>query len=191
MLSLMKYKKRNGHTGHTALPDDSGSLDDGGRQLGPIGYKWARGKINWYKVPIPDEHSRWLNFCAPSVVDDFKFKIHLGTSLVVQWLRIRLPMQGTRVQALGREDPTCHRAPKPMRHNYWACALEPARQNYWARAPQLLKSTHSRTRVLQLLSLRAATTEARAPRVRAPQQEKPPQWEARAPQWRPNTAENK
>ena len=41
-----------------------------------------------------------------------------GTSLVAQWLRIRLPMQGTRVQALVREDPTCHRATKPVRHNY-------------------------------------------------------------------------
>ena len=40
----------------------------------------------------------------------------MGTSLVVQWLGICLPMQGTRVQALVREDPTCHGAPKPMRH---------------------------------------------------------------------------
>ena len=39
-----------------------------------------------------------------------------GASLVAQWLRIHLPMQGTRVQALVREDPTCHGA--------WA--LEPA-----------------------------------------------------------------
>ena len=38
--------------------------------------------------------------------------------------------------------------------------------------------------VLQLLSLCAATTEARVPRARAPQQEKPLQWEARAPQRR-------
>ena len=41
-----------------------------------------------------------------------------GTSLVVQWLRIHLPMQGTRVRALVREDPTCHGATKPMHHNY-------------------------------------------------------------------------
>ncbi|XP_069901865.1 Golgi membrane protein 1 isoform X2 [Globicephala melas] len=41
-----------------------------------------------------------------------------GTSLVAQWLRIRLQMQGTWVQALVREDPTCRRATKPMRHNY-------------------------------------------------------------------------
>ena len=34
------------------------------------------------------------------------------------------------------------------------------------------------------LSLCATTTEARVPRARAPQQKKPPQWEARAPQRR-------
>ena len=39
-------------------------------------------------------------------------------SLVAQWLRIRLPMQRTRVRALVREDPTCRRATKPVRHNY-------------------------------------------------------------------------
>ena len=36
----------------------------------------------------------------------------------------------------------------------------------------------------QLLSLCAAPIETCAPRARAPQQEKPPQWEARAPQQR-------
>ena len=41
-----------------------------------------------------------------------------GTSLVAQWLRIRLPMQGTRVQALVQEDPTCCGATKPVCHNY-------------------------------------------------------------------------
>ena len=86
-----------------------------------------------------------------------------GASLVVQWLRICLPMQGTWVWALVREDPTCGGATKPVRHNYWACALEPVSHNYWAHVPQLLS----------LLS-----------RARALQQEKPPQWEARAPQWR-------
>ena len=40
------------------------------------------------------------------------------TSLVAQWLRIHLPMQGTRVRALVREDPTCRGAAKPVRHNY-------------------------------------------------------------------------
>ena len=39
-------------------------------------------------------------------------------SLVAQWLRIRLLMQGTQVRALVRKDPTCHGATKPVRHNY-------------------------------------------------------------------------
>ena len=42
----------------------------------------------------------------------------LGPSLVVQWLRIHLPMQGTWVRALVREDPTCCGATKPVHHNY-------------------------------------------------------------------------
>ena len=41
-----------------------------------------------------------------------------GTSLVAQGLRICLPMQGTRVRALVREDPTCRGATKPVHHNY-------------------------------------------------------------------------
>ena len=44
--------------------------------------------------------------------------IKRGTSLVTQWLRTRLPMQGTRVRALVWEDPTYRRATKPMHHNY-------------------------------------------------------------------------
>ena len=43
---------------------------------------------------------------------------YIRASLVAWWLRICLPMQGTRVLALVREDPTCHRATKPMRRNY-------------------------------------------------------------------------
>ena len=73
-------------------------------------------------------------------------------------------MQGTKVQALVREDPTCREATKPVCHNNWACALEPASHNYW--------------------SLRATTTEARGPRARGLQQEKPPQGEAHALQRR-------
>ncbi|KAJ8778840.1 hypothetical protein J1605_013074 [Eschrichtius robustus] len=42
----------------------------------------------------------------------------LGTSLVTQWLRIRLLMQGTWVRALVQEDPTCCGAVKPVSHNY-------------------------------------------------------------------------
>ena len=39
-------------------------------------------------------------------------------SLVAQWLRICLPMQGTRVRALVWEDPKCRGTAGPMSHNY-------------------------------------------------------------------------
>ena len=42
----------------------------------------------------------------------------IGASLAGQWLRICLPMQGTRVRGLVREDPTRRGATKPVRHNY-------------------------------------------------------------------------
>ena len=64
----------------------------------------------------------------------------------------------------GPGSPTCHGTTKPVHqttepahHNYWSpCALEPVCHNYWARVP----------------------------RAHVPQQEKPPQWKARAPQQR-------
>ena len=89
---------------------------------------------------------------GPKITFHFK-KNQWGTSLVAQWLRIRLPMQGTRVRSLVWEDPTCCGATKALRHNYWACALKPVCHNY-------------------------------VPRARAPQQEKPLQWEACASQRR-------
>ncbi|KAJ8782860.1 hypothetical protein J1605_009468 [Eschrichtius robustus] len=54
------------------------------------------------------------NRCPDSLVDEAPSR----TSLVAQWLRIRLPMQGTRVRALVWEDPTCRGATKPVCHNY-------------------------------------------------------------------------
>ena len=63
---------------------------------------------------------------------------------MVQWLRVCLPVQGTRVRALVWEDPTCRRAAGPLSHSYWACVSGAC----------------------------------------APQQERPRQWEARAPRWR-------
>ena len=45
-------------------------------------------------------------------------KNEIGASLVAQWLRICLPMQGTRVRALVWEDPTCRGATRPLSYNY-------------------------------------------------------------------------
>ena len=128
--------------------------------------------------------SNFTSGCLPEENKNANSKRYARTSLVVQWLRIHLSMQGTWVQSLVWEDPTCHRATKPMDHNYWAWALEPVSHNYWAHALQLLKPAQSRARVPQLLSLCAATTEAHASRPCAPQQEKPPQCETCALQRR-------
>ena len=45
-------------------------------------------------------------------------KMYYWASLVAQWLRICLLMQGTRVRALVWEDPTCHGAAGPVSHSY-------------------------------------------------------------------------
>ena len=45
-------------------------------------------------------------------------------SMVVQRLRIHLPVQGSWVQSLVWEESTCHGATKPMCHNYWAQVRE-------------------------------------------------------------------
>ena len=44
-------------------------------------------------------------------------KISKRTSLVVQWLRIHLPMQGTWVSSLVQKDSTCCKAAKLTHHN--------------------------------------------------------------------------
>ena len=96
-------------------------------------------------TPIPRALLRrqWARGPCPHPADGHFIKSkHKGTSLVAQWLRICLPMQGTRVRPLVQEDPTCRGANKPMCRNYWACALEPASHNYWAHMPQLLKPVH-------------------------------------------------
>ena len=51
-------------------------------------------------------------------MDKWIKKMWYRTSLVAQWLGIRLPMQGTRDRALVQEDPPCRGATKPVSHNY-------------------------------------------------------------------------
>ena len=70
------------------------------------------------------------------------------------WSVIKNPPADTGDTSLIQEDPTCCGAAKPMRHSYWACALEPGKCNCWAHVP----------------------------RACAPHQEKPLQWETLAPQ---------
>ena len=61
--------------------------------------------------------SEWEKIFANEATDKgLIFKI--WASLVAQWLRICLLMQGTRVRALVWEDPTCRGATRPVSHNY-------------------------------------------------------------------------
>ena len=49
---------------------------------------------------------------------------------MVQWLRIRLPLQGTQSPPLVQEDPTCRRAAELVGHSCWSpCLLEPVLRN--------------------------------------------------------------
>ena len=117
----------------------------------------------------------------------YEYKTTIWDFLVVQWLRIRLPMQGTQVRSLVREDPTCHEATKPVCYSYWAWALEATNHNYWAHTPQLLKPRHltpcSATREATAMRSPCTTTKSSP---HSPQLEK-----ACMQQRRPNTARNK
>ena len=119
----------------------------------------------------------WISSDLISLLEIYLQEIIMGTSLLAQWLRICLPMQGTWVQSLVQEDPTCCRATKPVLHNYWGCALEPASHNYRARMP--------RAHALQQEKPESTCTTTKSS-PRSPQLEK-----ARALQQRPNAAKNK
>ena len=63
--------------------------------------------------------NQWMKSCSMlSVIREILIKTTHRASLVAQWLRICLPMQGTQVRALVWEDPTCRGATKPVSHNY-------------------------------------------------------------------------
>ena len=59
-------------------------------------------------------HQIYENICYVFAM----LKVKDRASLVAQWLRIRLLMQGTQVRALVWEDPTCRRVTRPVSHNY-------------------------------------------------------------------------
>ena len=110
----------------------------------------------------PTDRWRWKRnalCCFTGAWSSEQLNVHTGQSLghctlMAAWLRICLPIQGTRVRSLVREDPTCLGATKPVCSNCWGCPPE----------------------------LGAAATELTCPRACAPQREKPLQWEAHTPQ---------
>ena len=71
-------------------------------------------KLSSWQLPLAGCECGWKSPQHP----DEETKGNGGASLVAQWLRICLPMQGTRVRALVWEDPTCRGATRPVSHNY-------------------------------------------------------------------------
>ena len=72
---------------------------------------------------------KWLNPALSynticSEIDSLKMGVQ-GTSPMVQWLGVCLPMQGKRVRSLVLEDPTFCAAAKPVSCSRWAGALQP------------------------------------------------------------------
>ena len=78
------------------------------------------GEQTWKKRPLLE-----------SVTSGVTVIIKNRTSLVVQWIGIHLPGQGTCIWSLMQEDPTCLGATRHVCYKYWACALEPRSHNYW------------------------------------------------------------
>ena len=69
-------------------------------------------------IPLPLVFSTTDSSFLALLFTFYPLKYSPGASLVVQWLRVCLLMQGTRVRALVWEDPTCRGATRPVSHNY-------------------------------------------------------------------------
>ena len=69
---------------------------------------------------LPRALDDWMVFVSTPLNVEIFFRTlcMCWASLVAQWLGVCLPMQGTRVRALVREDPTCRELTKPVCHNY-------------------------------------------------------------------------
>ena len=142
-------------------------------------YHWKTSMYMWIHA-VQTRVVSMINYTVGQYSQLGFVKSLLRTSVVAQWLRIHLPMQGTRIRALLWEDPTCCGATKPVRHNYWVRALEPTCHTYWSPSAQ---SPCSATR--EATAMRIPRT-ARKSSPRSPQLEK-----ARMQQRRPNAAKNK
>ena len=82
-------------------------------------------------------------FIMPSKKKKKNPTIRTSYPLMVQQIRIHLPIWETQVWSLVPEVSTCHRATKPM-HNYWARTLKPMNSNYQTHLLQLPKPACSR-----------------------------------------------
>ena len=82
-----------------------------------MNYELEQNYANEYAKERKRDHN-YLFICLHFILVCAFLKTRSGASLVAQWFRVRLPMQGTWVRALVWEDPTCRRATGPVSHNY-------------------------------------------------------------------------
>ena len=86
-----------------------------------VGYIWGKASVAGASKKVAPNEVGGLDRIL--IMQDFVdhvmvFEICSRTSLVVQWLRTHLTVQGTRVRALVPENPTCSGATKPVCHSY-------------------------------------------------------------------------
>ena len=87
-------------------------------------------QMSWWHIQSTDNNTGKNNNKKSST------KINKSiASLISQWLRICLALQGTRVWSSVWEDPISLGATKAIHHNYWACAVEPSCLNYLTTEP--------------------------------------------------------
>ena len=104
----------------------------------PLSMEFSKREY-WSGLPIPSPGElpnpgiEPASFVSPAVPPGMLHSDHFGkaavktlywTSLVVQWLRICLPMQGSWVPSLVREDPTCSGTTKPLCHGLSCATME-------------------------------------------------------------------
>ena len=94
------------------------------------GSSWPRDQTQVSRIP-GKRFNLWATREAHQyiILSNLKYNI-FWPSLMVVWIRICLPMQGTWVQSSVHEDSTCFGANKLMRHNYRA------------RMPQVMKPAY-------------------------------------------------
>ena len=125
----MVFRNTHTHT-HTHTLTEDFTIDPASSSSLPSRHHQRSPVSLWTGHPTPSSHLCLITLHLPLTLalpmatprpchylELFYKRNMTWASLVAQWLRICLLMQGTRVRALAWEDPTCRRAAGPVSHN--------------------------------------------------------------------------